>query len=172
MSYGNHPGIRPGQPRPRVLELATPAQSTSSLAQQARELLALVEAGAYDSDPAAKARARAAITAAQQATQGTPRRPAASVHDPWPTPTAQPTAPAPIFGTGDGEVPAFTASGVDPSMLRGTPPNVRRALAAEPDAGRVYRVVDYLARQKAGLPVTSDGLQPGDLKLLTAGWVE
>lgn len=138
--------------------------SDYDLSVQLQELGREVQSGKYDAQPDLKCRAQELLNAHQRQQD---QRPAVGVHDPWPA-VERSAAPTPtVFASGD--LPPFTASGVDPQMLRGLPPLVRRAAAAEPDAARVLRVVEYVAQHPAGGAVSTEGLKPGDHKLLSGG---
>lgn len=136
------------------------------LSEELRRLGQDVQAGRLDSTPDLKQRAQNLLNADQRQRDARPRR---GVHDPWPTVERQPARSATVFASGD--LPPFTASGVDPQMLRDLPPSVRRAVAAEPDAARVLRVVEYVARNSAddGGNYSMEGLDSSDLKLLSGG---
>lgn len=134
------------------------------LREELRRLGQDLQAGKYDGTPEMKRRAQDLLNADQRQRDLLPRQ---AVHDPWPAVERQPAAPAKVFSTGD--LPPFTASGVDPQMLRDLPAVVRRAVAAEPDLGRVLRVIECAARFDGGA-VSTEGLQPGDAALLAGTW--
>lgn len=76
--------------------------------------------------------------------------------------------PPKMFDNGTADVPAFTASGVDPSALLRLPFGVRHAAAEEPDITKVYAMF----QQYIGIPeveIDTHGLQ--DAKLRAEAWM-
>lgn len=65
-----------------------------------------------------------------------------------------------LFAAGD--LPDFTASGVDPKVLLRAPWNARQSLAAEPEAARVFAIIEKfngLDAEEAELVAKSEGLE-------------
>lgn len=61
----------------------------------------------------------------------------------WASASARASEPPPrLFNSGDGDVPAATASGLPPETLYEIPWRARHAVAAEPDRGRAYHLVE------------------------------
>ncbi|MCH1867083.1 hypothetical protein [Nocardioides sp. CFH 31398] len=78
------------------------------------------------------------------------------------------STPPKMFANGTADVPAFTASGIEPNELLRLPFGVRHAVAENPDIVAVYQMFE----QYAGIPemeIDSPGLQ--DAKIRAEQWM-
>lgn len=64
----------------------------------------------------------------------------------WQSASARAGEPPPrLFNSGDGDVPAVTASGLDPAVLHEVPWEARHAIAREPDRGKAFQLLEDCA---------------------------
>lgn len=77
----------------------------------------------------------------------------------WPELHSAKKSPAPkLFQGGQADVPAFTASGLDPQQLLKLPAGVRHYAAAEPDLERVHGLFEQYANDPYAI-VPHEGLK-------------
>lgn len=73
--------------------------------------------------------------------------------------------PSKMFAGGTSDVPAFTASGIDPQLLLRLPYRVRHAAAATPDVQIVHAMFERYATDSGDAMIRHDGLDDAQLRM-------